>query len=340
MQKYASQFLSSQKLSCCITQYALQGQPFFCILNFDQTEGYFLSSPHLQSQELLFSFPRSCNYRSLPEPTFTLKSLNPRLPPYEEYLRQFNLVQKALRQGDTFLLNLSVSSPLNPLASLLQIFQLVESKYKVYLADRFVSFSPETFIQIDAQGKISTYPMKGTIDASIPNAKTLLLQDEKEIAEHHTIVDLMRNDLSQVASKVRVEKFRYLESIFTQKGGIHQTSSHISGQLPENYLSYLGEIILKLLPAGSVSGAPKSSTLRIIRDVETHDRGYYTGVAIYFDGQQLDSCVLIRFIEKYQDQLVYKSGGGITLFSQAKQEYQEILDKIYLPVSIKKQQCS
>ena len=116
--------------------------------------------------------------------------------------------------------------------------------------------------------------MKGTIDADLPGARDLLLNDEKEMAEHVTIVDLIRNDLSIHAHHVRVEKFRYIDTLVTNRKKLLQVSSVIPVQLPDNYRSKLGEIIFSMLPAGSVSGAPKEETLRIIRASEGSPRGY------------------------------------------------------------------
>lgn len=93
----------------------------------------------------------------------------------------------------------------------------------------------------------------------------------------------------------------------------------------------MGNILFDMLPAGSISGAPKKRTIEIIKEAETHQRGYYTGIAGVFDGKKLDTCVLIRFIENQQGQLVYKSGGGITSLSHEKEEYNELIDKIYVP---------
>jgi len=85
------------------------------------------------------------------------------------------------------------------------------------------------------------------------------------------------------------------------------------------------------LPAGSVSGAPKHKTLEIIKKAENYERGYFTGVCGYFDGKNLDSCVMIRFIEQ-KNGLVFKSGGGITANSIAQNEYQELINKVYVPI--------
>jgi len=89
--------------------------------------------------------------------------------------------------------------------------------------------------------------------------------------------------------------------------------------------------LMKLLPAGSISGAPKPSTLQIINDAEGYERGYYTGIMGYFDGQNFESAVMIRYIENENGKFVFKSGGGITTKSDVQSEYQEIIDKVYLP---------
>jgi para-aminobenzoate synthetase component 1 len=195
--------------------------------------------------------------------------------------------------------------------------------------DDFVLFSPECFVKIK-EGAIFSFPMKGTIDASIPNAEEILWSDVKEKAEHATIVDLIRNDLSIVATNVRVKRYRYLEEIITYDKRLLQVSSEISGTLPIDYQSNLGSIICKLLPAGSICGAPKDSTLKIIEEVEGYKRGYYSGVFGIFDGQNLDSAVMIRFIEQINGQFYYKSGGGITMNSDPKKEYNELIDKVYV----------
>ena len=87
----------------------------------------------------------------------------------------------------------------------------------------------------------------------------------------------------------------------------------------------------KLLPAGSISGAPKQKTVEIIREAERSDRGYYTGVFGIFDGRDLDSAVNIRYIEQTDHGLQFRSGGGITAMSKMEDEYQEMMDKVYVP---------
>ncbi|MFN5188447.1 MAG: aminodeoxychorismate synthase component I [Chitinophagia bacterium] len=246
----------------------------------------------------------------------------------EDYKYKYNQVIEALHKGDSFLMNLTIPTPVQNKLDFQTYFDHAKSKYVIWLKEQFIAFSPETFIQIQ-NGKIATFPMKGTIDASLPNAKELLLNDPKEYAEHATIVDLLRNDLSRVASKVRVTNFRYYEEIPTQNGVIGQMSSAIEGELPPDYASKIGSILYDLLPAGSVTGAPKKKTAELIASIEGIDRGYYTGIAGYFDGINLDSCVLIRYLGANN---IYHSGGGVTFQSDMASEYQEMINKVYVPV--------
>ena len=182
-------------------------------------------------------------------------------------------------------------------------------------------------------GRIYSYPMKGTLDASLPDAEKQLMEDEKEAAEHATIVDLIRNDLSRVAEDVRVDKYRYFDVLHTNKGDILQTSSEISGRLPEDYRNHLGEILATQLPAGSITGAPKAKTMQIIHEAEGYDRGFYTGIMGIYDQGELNSAVMIRFIEEEdEDRKYFKAGGGITSKSDCRKEYEEVIQKIYLPI--------
>ncbi len=247
----------------------------------------------------------------------------------DEYKKRFDQVMQHLDCGDSFLTNLTVKTRIEINQSLKQLFDHYKAPYKLYMKDQFFVFSPETFIRIK-DGQIFSFPMKGTIDATIPGAKEIIVNDQKELSEHVTIVDLIRNDLSMVSSNVTVKRFRYTEEIRTQHKSLLQVSSEIAGDLPPDYPSRIGDILLALLPAGSISGAPKPRTVDIIKEAEKEKRGYYTGVFGYFDGLHLDSGVMIRFIEQEGDQFFYRSGGGITTQSTLTSEYQEVIDKIYV----------
>ena len=213
------------------------------------------------------------------------------------------------------------------------------------ISNPFVCFSPETFVRIK-NGRIYSCPMKGTLDASLPDAEKQLMEDRKEAAEHATIVDLIRNDLSRVAENVGVDKYRYIDVLHTNKGDILQTSSEISGRLPEDYPHHLGEILDAQLPAGSITGAPKDKTMQIIQEAEGYDRGFYTGIMGIYDQGELNSAVMIRFVEEETSpsktekgknsevsrELYFKAGGGITSKSDCRKEYEEVIQKIYLPI--------
>ncbi|ODS83115.1 MAG: aminodeoxychorismate synthase component I [Cytophagaceae bacterium SCN 52-12] len=251
--------------------------------------------------------------------------------PFDEYMKSFELAQKNIRRGESFLVNISARTPVETNLSLKEIFLRSSAAYKLCLEDQFVCFSPETFVRI-CRDEIATYPMKGTIDASLPDAARSVLQNPKEAAEHATIVDLLRNDISRAASKVWVEKYRYIDTIRTLSNTLLQVSSEIRGKIPASLQNAFGSILYEMLPAGSVTGAPKPRTIQIIEEAEGYDRGYYTGVMGCFDGVRFESAVMIRFIERIGGGLVFKSGGGITGLSDAGAEYQEMIDKVYLPI--------
>ena len=179
--------------------------------------------------------------------------------------------------------------------------------------------------------KISSFPMKGTLEVSEQTSASHLQNDPKEKAEHATIVDLIRNDLSKVAFPIRVEKYQYVERVKTNTGELWQMSSKITGKLVPELVGKYGSILLELLPAGSITGAPKKATMQLIKESEQYDRGFYTGIMGKFDGKSFNSGVMIRFIEKQSKGLVFKSGGGITVFSDVKKEYDELIQKVYFP---------
>ena len=157
-------------------------------------------------------------------------------PLYEDYERSFNIVKSNIMAGNSYLTNLTCQVPVSCNLSLEEIFHRAKGKYKLLLRRKrtqaedkdhlkeeaqnkahlkeenieenltpFVCFSPEAFVRIKG-GRIYSYPMKGTLDASLPDAEKQLMEDRKEAAEHATIVDLIRNDLSRVAENVRVDK--------------------------------------------------------------------------------------------------------------------------------------
>lgn len=301
--------------------------PFLFGLDFELGEGFFIENP-LQQSEILFDIDGVMNGAEKTDETPFCFSAFPE--DSSRYARRFSRVMDGLRSGNSFLTNLTIRTPVKTGLSLKEIFLRSRTKYRLYVPGRFVCFSPERFVQIK-NGKIFSHPMKGTIDASVENAAETILNDYKEKAEHYTIVDLIRNDISRIATRVKVNRFRYIDKLETNNGPILQVSSEIEGTLPDDYPENIGTLFFELLPAGSVSGAPKDATIGIIREAEQEPRGFYTGVAGYFDGTNLDSCVLIRYIEQAKEGFYFRSGGGITVNSECEKEYAEAVRKVYLP---------
>ena len=375
-----------------INRLASQDEPFLFVINYQGDKAFIRLLSDINPEECLFDFEGRGNLshvwkETLKEETSekeiseTIWQIDP--PLYEDYERSFNIVKSNIMAGNSYLTNLTCRVPVSCNLSLEEIFHRAKGKYKLLLRRKrtqaedkahlkeenieenltpFVCFSPETFVRIKG-GRIYSYPMKGTLDASLPNAEKQLMEDRKEAAEHATIVDLIRNDLSRVAENVRVDKYRYIDVLHTNKGDILQTSSEISGRLPEDYPHHLGEILDAQLPAGSITGAPKDKTMQIIQEAEGYDRGFYTGIMGIYDQGELNSAVMIRFIEEETSpvdfetdgeknfkasegkgdeasegkrdeasrKLYFKAGGGITSKSDCRKEYEEVIQKIYLP---------
>jgi len=324
--------LDKQQIIEQINLMAVSHNPFLFIIDYKADQGYVIKQDELDDRFIQFHTENNPSTAQLfDHSTNQLLTWDINPISLEKYQPKFDYVVDQIHKGNSFLTNLTQPTELNTNLSLFDLYQLGSAKYKLWLNGQFTVLSPETFIRIDGC-TISSFPMKGTIDATLPNAEEILLNDPKEKAEHATIVDLIRNDLSLVADRVEVKRYRYVEKLTTNRHDLLQVSSEISGQLPENFHGNLGDILFALLPAGSISGAPKKKTLEIIEQTEGYERGFYTGIFGYFDGTNLDSAVLIRFIEQQDEKIVFKSGGGITAQSDLKKEYEELIQKVYVPV--------
>lgn len=309
---------------------SLKKVPYFFVIDFLSENVEIYPENEIEKSGLIVDFQNFSTIKNVPElnKKIVWKSFPETL---ESFKTGFDKVQKNIRLGNSYLVNYTRKTEIETNLDLKEIFYHSDAKYKVFYKDFFVFFSPETFVKI-IDNKILTYPMKGTIDASLENAAEILKNDKKEKAEHYTVVDLLRNDLSMVADDVHVEQFQQIDFIKTRQKDLYAMSSEISGVVKPEFDGKIGSIMRKLLPAGSILGAPKPKTLEIILDAEGYDRGYYTGVCGWFDGKNVDSCVMIRFIEKEGNKLYFKSGGGITHMSKLEDEYQEMKNKIYVPI--------
>lgn len=307
------------------------GHPFLFIIDYEGQEAYIRRLDQISQEECLYDIDGISNAGEQSVADAGQMVWSTETPSYREYKRSFDIVRRNIYAGNSYLANLTCAIPVHTNLSLGDLFYISRARYRLMLAGRFVCFSPETFIRIH-DGRIYSFPMKGTIDASLPDAEQRLMDDPKEAAEHATITDLIRNDLSRVASDVRVDRYRYVERLENTRGGILQTSSQISGRLPDDYTSHIGDILSEQLPAGSITGAPKDKTVNILHEAETHCRGFYTGVAGIHREGTLDSAVMIRFIEQDGSRMTFKAGGGITAKSDCRKEYEEVIQKTYVPI--------
>jgi para-aminobenzoate synthetase component 1 len=177
--------------------------------------------------------------------------------------------------------------------------------------------SPETFL-VQSENQLKTYPIKGT------GTKDFLEHSEKEISELHMITDLMRNDLGKICNKVWLERERYL----TEEAGFYHARAEVCGTLAQSALSW--KDYKELLPAGSISGAPKARVLKLLKTAESFDRGFYTGTfGVRLSPQKSIFNILIRtlFIDAVQNTWNFPVGAGITIESDPKSEWQETLQK-------------
>ena len=257
----------------------------------------------------------------------------------EEYIKKIKNIKKRIKMGDTYELNFCFdffndNTKINPENTFKKLNKLTESPMSVYYKDHHLhvlSSSPERFIKRNKKTIISQ-PIKGTkkrgknIDEDVFLVNSLK-NSIKEKSENHMIVDLVRNDFSRIAKKGSV-KVTELSKINTYKN-IHQMVSTIEAQI-ENDM-FFSTILKSTFPMGSMTGAPKIKTMKIIDELEETSRGIYSGAIGYIDpNKNFDFNVVIRTII-YDDKLSKISvnvGSGITFKSDPKDEYEECLTKI------------
>ncbi len=257
----------------------------------------------------------------------------------EEYIKKVKNIKKRIKMGDTYELNFCFdffndNTKINPENTFKKLNKLTESPMSVYYKDHHLhvlSSSPERFIKRNKKTIISQ-PIKGTkkrgknIDEDVFLINSLK-NSIKEKSENHMIVDLVRNDFSRIAKKGSV-KVTELSKINTYKN-IHQMVSTVEAQI-ENDI-FFSTILKSTFPMGSMTGAPKIKTMKIIDELEETSRGIYSGAIGYIDpNKNFDFNVVIRTII-YDDKLSKISvnvGSGITFKSDPKDEYEECLTKI------------
>lgn len=313
-----------------LNKFGKEKEPFLFILSYDLQKAYI---EKISSTKIKYRFHDKNRLSNIDKNSVYELKKYPQS--FQEYKNKFDILKDNLDVNTISLANLTSKTKIEINCTLDEIYENSNALLNLRINtkdENFVCFSPEKFIEI-IDNKLFTYPMKGTIKADIIDAKKKLLNSKKEAEEHKTVVELLKNDLEleNSFSNIVLEEFRYIDKISTKNGDLLQTSSKISASCKDNYIENIGDIFSKLLPAGSITGMPKNISKDILEKIEDYDRGFYCGIFAIFDGKNLQSFVLIRFIEEINGEFFYKSGGGITKNSDAKQEYDELIEKVYLP---------
>ena len=252
-----------------------------------------------------------------------------------QFCRMVERAKHHIREGDIFQIVLSnrLSAPFE--GSLFHTYRVLRtinpSPYMFYFSGTDVEVagaSPETLVKLE-NGVLHTFPLAGTR----PRGKTEeedkalekeLLEDEKELAEHNMLVDLGRNDLSKISKfgTVQVETLHSVERF----SHVMHIGSTVRGEIDEKYDAL--DAIEAVLPAGTLSGAPKIRACQLIGELEGSKRGIYGGAIGYIDfAGNMDTCIAIRIAYQKNGKVFVRSGAGIVADSVPEQEYEECLNK-------------
>jgi anthranilate synthase component 1 len=259
----------------------------------------------------------------------------------EEYCAMVEKAKNYIREGDIFQIVLSnrLSAPFE--GSLLNTYRILRtvnpSPYMFYFAGTDVEVagaSPETLVKLE-DGILHTFPLAGTRPRGKTEEEDLaleaeLLADEKELAEHNMLVDLGRNDLGKISEfgTVEVEKLRSIE----RYSHVMHIGSTVRGKIAEGYDAL--DAIEAVLPAGTLSGAPKIRACQLIGELENNKRGIYGGAIGYIDFTgNMDTCIAIRIAYKKNGKVFVRSGAGLVADSVPEKEFEECLNKAKAVIS-------
>lgn len=253
----------------------------------------------------------------------------------EEYCSAVEKTKEYIRAGDIFqaVISRQFQSPYE--GSLLNAYRVLRttnpSPYMVYMnidGEEIMSTSPETLVRLDG-GRLVTFPVAG----SRPRGKTPqedqaleqeLLQDEKELAEHNMLVDLGRNDLGKISEFNSIAVTQY--QMIHRYSRIMHICSQVEGEIRKDCDGL--DAVEAVLPAGTLSGAPKIRACEIIQELENRERGIYGGALGYLDFTgNLDTCIAIRMAVKKDGMVYVQAGGGIVADSVPEREYEESANK-------------
>ena len=268
-------------------------------------------------------------------PPIQLKSeIQPQFPK-EKYCSMVEKAKHYIHEGDIFQVVLSNPMRAKAEGSLFDTYRVLRatnpSPYMFYFSSDDIEIagaSPETLVKLE-HGKLSTFPLAGTR----PRGKTPeedkaleadLLQDEKELAEHNMLVDLGRNDIGKISQlgSVKVEQYCTIH----RYSCVMHIGSTVSGKIREDMDAV--NAVDSILPAGTLSGAPKIRACEIINELEDNKRGIYGGAVGYIDFTgNLDTCIAIRLAYKKNGKVFVRSGAGIVADSVPEKEYEECINK-------------
>ncbi len=269
------------------------------------------------------------------EPAGHLKSEVTALFSKEEYCGMVEKAKRHIREGDIFQIVLSNRLSADFEGSLLNTYRVLRtinpSPYMFYFSGTDVEIagaSPETLVKLE-DGVLHTFPLAGTrprgkTDAEDKALEADLLADEKELAEHNMLVDLGRNDLGKISrfGSVEVEKLHSIE----RYSHVMHIGSTVRGEIRDEFDGL--DAVSAVLPAGTLSGAPKIRACQLIAELEDNKRGIYGGAIGYIDFTgNLDTCIAIRIAYKKNGKVFVRSGAGIVADSVPEKEYQECINK-------------
>ena len=253
----------------------------------------------------------------------------------EEYCGMVERAKRHIREGDIFQIVLSnrLSAPFE--GSLLNTYRILRtinpSPYMFYFSGTDVEVagaSPETLVKLE-NGVLHTFPLAGTRPRGRTDEEDIalereLLADEKELAEHNMLVDLGRNDLGKISKfgTVQVEKLHSIE----RYSHVMHIGSTVRGEIRDDKDAL--DAIAAVLPAGTLSGAPKIRAYQLIGELENNKRGIYGGAIGYIDFTgNMDTCIAIRIAYKKNGKVFVRSGAGIVADSKPEKEFEECLNK-------------
>lgn len=311
-------------------------QKYFC-LGFLAYEAYKAFDDHSFTSTTPLAYFGIFSFRSSFTPPKSNDVFTPLFPQWiakEEYLHKIEQLKEQIKEGNTYQGNLTTtfycSSTLSSYEIFLSLLHKQDTHYRCFLPTPFgdvISFSPELFFSIQNED-IITKPMKGTMPRGQSEKedqanKEFLRNDLKNRSENVMIVDLLRNDLSKIAQKASV-KVPHLFEIETYPT-LFQMTSTITAKLKKTELL---EVFQALFPCGSISGAPKRSTLEILHRLEGKERGVYCGALGVVEKERALFSIPIRTLFKQENKISYGVGSGIVWDSVGESEYEELKTKM------------